>query len=218
MISCAILCGGQSRRMGTDKAGLLWGREKLVDMIAKELSELGDVFLSTSRENLARAGAHPAVVDAYPDCGPLGGLCTALSACKTPLLLTVSCDMPFVTARLGAALASRLTDDVQAVVPREASGRMHPLCAVYRRDTLSPFLDQLRTGNYRMRDALRQIRTLYVPAQTLPGGTRSLTNINTPEEYHAALREIFQSDGEQACSENGRSPLEEPRLTGEGRL
>ena len=75
-----------------------------------------------------------------------------------------------------------------AVVPVEEDGRVHPLCAVYRRDAAPVLLEQLQSGNFRMRDVLGRLRTVYVPAEELPMGSRILCNVNTPEEYREVSR------------------------------
>ena len=181
-LSVAILCGGQSRRMGRDKARLAWNGQEMLDHIAGTLSALGEIFLSADSGTHFEEKPWPVVVDQYPGCGPLGGVCSAMEACKTPLLFVVSCDMPFVTGQTGRLLQSRMEPGVDAAVPRDGSGRIHPLCAVYRRDAAPILRRQLQSGNLRMRDALECLRTLYV--QDLPG--RVLCNVNTPEEYRKA--------------------------------
>lgn len=186
-ISSVILCGGRSQRMGRDKARLIWNGRELLDDIAGRLSALGEVLLSADRKTRFAGKPWPIVEDQYPDCGPLGGVCSALLACKTPLLFVVSCDMPFITWETGGMLRDCLGRN-DAAVPVEFDGRVHPLCAVYRKDAAPVLLRQLQTGNFRMRDALSRLQAAYVPAGDLPGGSRSLCNVNTPEEYRKVSR------------------------------
>lgn len=152
------------------------------------MSVLGEVFLSADEKTRFSGKPYRIIEDRYPRCGPLGGVYAALCACKTPLLFVVSCDMPFVTGEAGRMLQGRMGPDTGAAVPVETNGRVHPLCAVYRREDAPVLLEQLQTGNFRMRDALDRLRTVYVPAEGLPMGPRSLCNLNTPEEYRAAVR------------------------------
>lgn len=189
-ISSVILCGGRSRRMGQDKARLQWNGGELLDEIAGKLSVLGETFLSVDSKSRFSDKPYPIIEDRYPDCGPLGGVCSALLFCRTPLLFVVSCDMPFVAGEVGRVLQGLMEPGAGAVVPVEEDGRVHPLCAVYRRDTSSVLLEQLRSGNFRMRDALGRLRTVYVPAEEFPMGSRALCNVNTPEEYKAEAYRI----------------------------
>jgi len=187
-ISSVILCGGRSSRMGRDKARLPWNGGELLDVIAGSLSGLGEVFLSVDRASRFSGKPYPIVEDRFPDCGPLGGVCSALTACGTPLLFVVSCDMPFVTGDVGRMLQYRLGREDAASVPQESGRRIHPLCAVYRREAAPVLLEQMQSGNLRMRDALRNLRAVYVPAEELPGGCRALCNVNTPEEFERVRR------------------------------
>lgn len=171
--------------MGLDKAKLKWDGQELLDVIAGNLSTLGAVFLSADSREHFSGKPYPVVEDRYPDCGPLGGVCSALLACATPFLFVVCCDMPFVTGEAGRMLKGRLGAG-GAAIPREKTGWSHPLCAVYRRDAAPALLGQLQTGNFRMRDALNCLRAVYVPAEDLPGGSRVLYNVNTPEDYQKA--------------------------------
>lgn len=184
-ISSVILCGGGSRRMGRDKAKLKWDGRELLDVIAGNLSALGEVFLSADSKERFSGKPYPVAEDRYPDCGPLGGVCSALLACGTPLLFVVCCDMPFVTGAVGRMLQSRLGQG-GAAAPLGEDGRRHPLCAVYRKDAVPALLGQLQAGNFRMMDALDRLRAVYVPAEELPGGSRVLYNVNTPDDYRKA--------------------------------
>ena len=187
-MSAVILCGGHSRRMGRDKAGLPWGDGTLLGAMLCALSSLDEAYLSADCAERYSSHACRVVEDQYPNSGPLGGLCSALLACRTPLLFAVACDMPLVTSAVAEALRERITPHAQSAVPRDASGRIHPLCALYRRTAAPVLVQQLRSGNFRLRSALSRLDTLYIPAWELPGGEMSLTNLNTPGEYAALVK------------------------------
>lgn len=196
-LSAAILCGGHSRRMGQDKAGLAWGNATLLDTLLSALSDLDEVYVSVDRADRFSGRACRVVEDRYPGGGPLGGLCCALLACKTPLLFAAACDMPLVTGALARALRERVTPHTQAAVPLDASGRVHPLCAVYRRSAAPSLVRQLQCGNLRLRSALSCLDTVYVPAWELPGGEMCLANLNTPGEYGALLEKLRSAEGDE---------------------
>ena len=180
-----LLAGGQSRRMGTDKAGLLWNGQPFVEVIARQLAVFEERLFSVGA---ARAPLPPpwrSVTDVYPDCGPMGGLHAGLSACRSPYLAAVSCDLPLLESSLPLHLFSLACGDYDAVVPVTPDGRVHPLCAVYRKD-LVPLLEaRLQNGNYRLMDALASCRLRRVPVDG--AFARMLTNVNTPEDYQALL-------------------------------
>src|SRR5689334_14364995 len=124
-----ILAGGQSRRMGRDKAHLLIENETFVDRIAATLEEVANsITLVGARQSHPRFSSAP---DVYPGWGALGGLHAALAACASKWAIVVACDLPFVTAGLFKHLASLRTDH-DAVVPLQSDGRPQPLAALYR--------------------------------------------------------------------------------------
>lgn len=188
-MECAILCGGRSRRMGTDKARLPWQGREIVDILAERLCRVGPVVLSVGRPGQLAGKPYPQLTDRFPDTGPLGGLYTILSASQEDLVFAAACDMPFVTAETALALARALPEAAEAAVPITPDGWVHPLCALYRASACQALREQLLAGDFRLRSALARLRTVYVPAAELPGGATALVNLNTMAAYQAACGE-----------------------------
>lgn len=190
-LSGIVLAGGQSRRMGRDKAGLAFGGTSLVCWVAGRLGPACAEVIVVARSAADCAGCGARVIgDRWPDAGPLGGLATGLDAVATPLAAAVACDLPFVERALLCGLAG-LAPDYDAVVP-EIAGRAQPLCAVYRRTAGQAAEAVLRRGDRSLHDllALLDLRVCYVPEETLrkwDPALRSFDNINTPEDYERAL-------------------------------
>jgi hypothetical protein len=158
-----VLAGGRSTRMGRDKALLPWGAGTLLEHIAGVVREtLGNVAV-IGRE----------IPDLIPDCGPLGGLLTALQNTDADRVLIVACDMPHLTPELLRDLGR---GDADAMVA-ETDGRLHPLCASYHRRVL-PLVEALVVQrSLKMHDFLSQIQVQRVPADA-----KLLKNLNTPED------------------------------------
>ena len=186
-ISAVILCGGQSRRMGADKGRLLWQGQDFLDRIAAHLSPADEILLSVAQTGQYAEKPFPKVSDQMPGCGPLAGLYSSLTVCRNDLLFAVSCDMPLVDFSVVLLLHSHLEESFDAVVPTDGSGRVQPLCALYRKRAAPVFLRQLQQGNYRMRDALSAISTRYLPIA--PPEDHIFQNLNTPEEYQNFLQQ-----------------------------
>lgn len=180
-IGAVILCGGNSKRMGREKALLQLKDKTFVQLIAEQLQEIDEVLLSVGSAARELLPQYRQVIDEYPDCGPMGGLHAALTACCSDVLLAVACDLPLFHRDLTQLLCSSLQDSVDAVIPVTTDGRIHPLCAVYRKETAAVFTQSLAAGRYRLRDALEDMQVCYV---TVPQPLeRCLQNINTPEDY-----------------------------------
>ena len=111
------MCGGESARMGFEKALIEVDGEPLVLRVARRLARVADpVLLATG--SLGRLGplGYPEVADERPGAGPLAGLAGGLAASTHELMAAVAVDMPFVSGDLLMLLAA-LHEDEDAVVP-----------------------------------------------------------------------------------------------------
>jgi molybdopterin-guanine dinucleotide biosynthesis protein A len=178
----AVLLGGRSNRMGTDKAALEVGGMRNDVRVTRLLARLFE-------EVLVVGGAAPEGlrVRAVPDPdGPacaLRGLVGALEAARSARVLVVAVDMPLLTPDLLLALVA--WPEADAVVPQTDDG-IHPLCALYRRDAvLAAARERLARRELKLRGVLDAVDSCFVGAAALgvveaSGG--ALTNVNTPEE------------------------------------
>jgi molybdopterin-guanine dinucleotide biosynthesis protein A len=178
-----ILAGGQSRRMGQDKAHLPTGAGTLLERIVDRLSPVVDEVIVAGGPPLSIPEVRW-VPDARPSAGPLAGMAAGLAALGGDLGWIVACDLPDVEPRIGDLLFASATD-VDAVVPR-LDGRPECLCAVYRASLAGRILTMLDAGDRRVTSLLDGIRVRYVEAAELrrvDPDLRSFRNLNTPDEY-----------------------------------
>lgn len=182
-VTGAILAGGQSRRMGRDKATLLFAGQTMAARIEGVLRQVcGTVLIAGDRPDLSHAGLR-VVPDLFPG-SSLGGLHGALSAATTPWLLAVACDVPLVSVELLRALLARRAD-YDIVVPRGARG-VEPLCALYARATLPGMERRLLRGELAIQGLFAEYRTGYLDVRELaPDAERLLRNFNTPDDLAA---------------------------------
>jgi molybdopterin-guanine dinucleotide biosynthesis protein A len=188
-IDAFILAGGASRRMGTDKSQLLIDHQTFIERIAETLSNVTGSVTIVGR--CLDASSVPSVPDIYPQWGALGGLHAALTASNRAWAIIVACDLPFVTSELFLHLANMRLDH-DAVVPVQQDGRPQPLAALYRVDPCRLRATKLiETGQRRPRDLLAAVNTRWVTFEeirNLDQAERFFVNINTPEDYHEAIR------------------------------
>ena len=175
--------------MGTDKSRLRIEQQTFIERIAETLLELTDSVTIVGR-SLDESGL-PSVVDVYPNWGALGGLHAAVSSCRREWAIVAACDLPFVTAELFRYLAS-LGMDHDAVVPVQEDGRAQPLAAIYRATPCAKQAAELiEAGRRRPLDLLEAVNTEWVAFDQLRNfdqAQRFFVNINTPEDYHDAIR------------------------------
>jgi molybdopterin-guanine dinucleotide biosynthesis protein A len=180
-----ILAGGQSRRMGRDKARLPSGGGTLLERIVDRLSPVVDQVIVAGGPPVSIPGVRW-VPDSRPGSGPLAGMAAGLAAMSGDLAWIVACDLPDLEPRIGELLfASAL--DVDAVVPR-LDATPEGLCAVYRANLAPRMLAMLDAGERRVTALLDGIRVRYIEAADLrpiDPELRSFRNLNTPDEYEA---------------------------------
>lgn len=101
-----ILVGGQSRRMGSDKALLSISGQNICHIIMKKLSDAGcsNVFL-VGKEHIPVS--IPQIAESWDDHHPLYGVHTALHHCKDDFCIITPCDIPFVSTTTYQKLISQ---------------------------------------------------------------------------------------------------------------
>ncbi|WP_426756014.1 molybdenum cofactor guanylyltransferase [Myxococcus sp. Y35] len=191
-VTLAIIAGGQGRRLSGVPKGLLVAEGRTVlERLLVLASRFGDVLLvANAPEPYARFGLRT-VADVVPGKGAPGGVHAALVAARTPWVMAVACDMPFIAPEVPGVLLDGADEDVDAVC-FEVGGRLEPLLAVYRSALASAWGEALAV-NPSMRELLSRVRTRLLPEDVLRAvdpTLRSLANVNTPEDlerYGVAL-------------------------------
>lgn len=194
-----VQAGGESRRMGQNKALLPFLGKTLIERVISRIKVVSDEILITSNEPaLFEFMNLPVFADVVSGKGALGGLYTAFSMANSPLVAVVACDMPFVNPQLLIALRELLiADNYDAVVPRLSAG-CEPFHAVYRREVcLEAVKASLDQGLKRADSWHPLVRMGYFNPEDIarydPSGL-AFFNINDPEEYRHAL-EIAEKEG-----------------------
>jgi molybdopterin-guanine dinucleotide biosynthesis protein A len=169
-ISCIVLAGGRSSRLGHDKVFKTVGDRNLLDLVIDRVIPLSreTILVAASNNSLARSDRYPAlkiVTDIQPGKGPLGGIYTGLLASKSWHNLVVASDMPFLNAGLLRYMIQVATD-YDLTVPR-VGDLVEPLHAIYTKNCLEPIEGLLRHGELPVRQLLTMVRTRYVDAEEI---------------------------------------------------
>jgi len=191
MLSIVIQAGGESRRMGRNKALIPFLGKPLIARVVERMSRVGDELLVTTNQpvELEFLGL-PLFPDLLPGRGALGGLYTALSAAAEAFVAVVACDMPFASPEVIHHLFERLQETgADVAIPKTQDG-FEPLHAVYRREKCLPAVKAaLEDGQQRMISWFGEVSVLTIPAEDLvaldPRGVVFL-NLNTPEDWAQA--------------------------------
>ena len=191
-VSGIVLAGGQSRRLGRDKAVEPFQGQPLIERVIQVVSQLTDETVVVV-DDQARGDALPlppgvgTAPDLYPGAGSLGGIFTGLSAGRMPWGLVVACDMPFVNLELMRYLLF-LRKGVDVVVPVVA-GRAEPTHALYSKECLGPIEGFLKAGELRITGFYDQVNVRYVAEEEIAQydpDFLSFFNANSPEDLERA--------------------------------
>ena len=130
-LSAVILAGGESRRMGRDKAWIELEGQTLLALAVEKVRLIGvtNIFISGHPDRDYSALKHPVIFDLKPGFGPLGGIERALDESRSPLLLVLAVDLPQMTSEFLQRLLANC-DPSTGVVPK-LNGRLEPLAAIY---------------------------------------------------------------------------------------
>jgi molybdenum cofactor guanylyltransferase len=141
-----ILAGGQSTRMGRDKALLEWHGRPLIEHALEKLRALNTrPRILGTRPDLERFA--PVIPDNIPGHGPLGGIEAALNLTDTDLNLFLPVDLPLLPVEFLRWLLSRTALTQAAAAIPQIEGRPQPLCAVYHRGLLAGVRSSLQRGD-----------------------------------------------------------------------
>ncbi len=183
-----ILAGGDSRRMGRDKATLILDGKTLLESVTATMQQVFPQVIVSGRK--LRAGVDvPQVLDEQQASGPLAGLIAGLALVETPWVFAVACDMPFVTPAVVLQLASYRRGH-QAVVP-VAGGYPQPLAAFYAASTLEVMRANLAAGDKSLRGVLQKLEVRYVSEAELRDADpqlRSFLDLDTPQDFQKAKK------------------------------
>jgi molybdopterin-guanine dinucleotide biosynthesis protein A len=175
-----VLAGGQSRRMGLDKALLRIADQPLVERVARAVEiAAGSATIIGPAERYAHLGRR-VIPDEKPGAGPLGGIVTALSATDAEYSVITACDLPDLTAEFLTRLVAfaRSTGPADCWVPEGPNG-LEPLCAVWNARALSKLRCALAAGTRKMKEVIAGIETCTFPVSD--GAV--FRNVNTPRDW-----------------------------------
>jgi molybdopterin-guanine dinucleotide biosynthesis protein A len=174
-----VLCGGASRRMGTDKATLELDGVAMARRTAGALREFGvGTVMTVGGDAPALAGfGDRHVDDQHPGQGPLGGVATAVGAARGSTLVVVACDLPDLDPELLSALwaAGAALDDGRVVVP-VAEGREQWAVAMVPGAVAALVVDRFAAGARSLREGYGEVVRVDL------GDGRSLLDLDTPED------------------------------------
>ena len=143
-IEAFILVGGRSSRMGRDKASILINGISMAERTAwciKGAIPNGRITL------IGGNSVHAQLVDEHPGRGPWSGLGTALSNSRSTWTFVMACDYPLMSSDVIRSITAKASDEVDAIVPTQADGKLQPLCSMFRTDSCRAMVQSVLAGD-----------------------------------------------------------------------
>ena len=189
----AIVCGGNSKRMGTPKPWLAFGQQSLLARVAQTLGEAVQpivVVAAVDQEIPPLAEEIFIARDRAPDRGPLEGIAVALAALgdRADAAFLCSCDAALLSPVVVRGLCE-LLGDYDAVTPI-VGGYRQSLISVCRMSALPIIEAMLKSGERKVHRLFDRVKSRFVEEdqfRTIDPDLMSVRAMNTKEEYLAAL-------------------------------
>jgi molybdopterin-guanine dinucleotide biosynthesis protein A len=189
-MNAAILVGGKSSRMGSNKAFLELNGKTFIELQIELLRKMfDDVFISANSSSEYEYLNLPIFKDVYPGKGPLGGIYTSLINSGSFHTFMLACDMPFVGLELIKHLKD-LTKEYDVVIPKSERG-LEPLHAFYSKKCIDPIKKELDENNLRILSFFSHVNVKIVELSTLTSSDsfkNSIKNLNTRDEYENTIK------------------------------
>ena len=191
MLTVCIQAGGQSSRMGEDKALKTFLGRPLIQRVADRLTPIADeIIVTTNRPDDYAFLNLRLFSDLKPERGALGGLYTAIASATQPIVAVVACDMPFASSRLIEAMSKLLVEEEADVVIAKSEEGYEPLHAVYRREACLPAIEKsIDADQWKVIAWFPQVKVRVLTMEEIksadPEGL-AFWNVNTPEEFAKA--------------------------------
>lgn len=172
--TAVILCGGLSTRMKTPKYKLF------LDSIIPNLTGFNNIALSVRDEQQITDSKFTLWPDCVKDCGPLGGILTALKMSASKFIFVTSCDVPGISANFIDELYFNLNESDNCLIP-VLNGKIQPLTGIYNKSCIKEIESAINAKIFSVKKFLANIDVHYL---YLDNNYKDfLVNLNTPEDY-----------------------------------
>jgi len=155
--SAVLLAGGESLRMGKDKATVLFRAKPLWQIQLELLRNLEpeEILVSARTDPPWRPEDVQLVTDDLPSCGPLSGLAASLAKMRSAHLLALAIDMPFMSEKFLRYLCEQIEPHV-GVVPK-IDNRAEPLAAIYPQEAAGEVRAALSGTDYSLQALIARL-------------------------------------------------------------
>ena len=191
-----ILCGGSSRRMGTDKALLPFGEECLLTYLVKKYQPyFPKIYLSIKTRGDYTSLSLPVteIPDLYPDAGPMSGVFSGLAMMDEERAFFLPIDIPFLEPQTALTLLEGLSDSDICTVAEENYEEIP--AAAYSKGCIPSIGKCLLLHQFTFQTLREKCSVSYRTKEELSENTKTPPNVqfahlDTRTDYYQALRHL----------------------------
>jgi molybdopterin-guanine dinucleotide biosynthesis protein A len=188
-ITCAILAGGYSTRMGQDKVTLEINGKALINYvydIAKNVFQ--DIVIVSNNHSEFKDIKAPVIKDILPVRGSIVGIVSALMYSYKPYVFVCACDMPFMHEETIRNIINEINGE-DIIIPKTKKG-YEPLCAIYGRTCISAMLTNIERDKLKIAGIFPAltVKILHDHPSFYNNGLPVFTNINESADLEMMIR------------------------------
>jgi len=183
------VCGGESKRMGTDKSFLTYFEKEQCYHVADLLHSDGNdlckkVFISCNQVQADTISKEYNVLQdlpKYENTGPMAALLTAFNYYPDQDFLVAGCDYPFITSAILRSFLEQIKGNSIAAAFYNSDNKYEPLLAWYSKESGPILKRSFENKEYSLQHFLiKNSAEKYIPADH-----KVMTSVDTPDEFHA---------------------------------
>jgi len=183
LISTTIIAGGKGSRLGRPKYDVRFKNRRLIDIaidLAKNLSEHISVTCGTMTCNLLESVV--VLKDITPNCGPIGGIYTALHHSESQWLVVMPVDMPYLSTEVYNILLQSINDNKPVAAISEKG--LEPLVSIWPKSSEEVVNEFIKEKKYSIRHCLKALQYEGIQIPKLIGKSKNdyFFNINTEQD------------------------------------
>lgn len=194
-MTAVVIAGGQSRRIGKDKAFIKVGGQSLIARVLDILVPLfSHIFINSNTSGVYQTLGFPVIADIEGNKGALGGIYTGLVHAQTEYVFCVACDMPSLNRDVIRYMTENV-DSFDALVPKTPDG-FHPLHAIYSKRCITGIEELLQQNTLKISELFPKIRLRYMTEEQISRfdpNFETFLNINTWQDVERARQKYKQS-------------------------
>jgi len=182
-ITGIILAGGQSARMGKDKALLQIDGRTLLERALEICNPVCTVVLISSNNPEHEKYGYSIIPDEIKNCGPIGGIYSSLKKSDSVWNFVLSVDSVFVEPEFVGFLISEI-GNFDAIIPVHENGK-EPLIALYNKNCITAIETAINSGDFKLQHFLGKIKVKEIDSREwLQKYPRLFINLNRPGDLN----------------------------------